>query len=87
MTLWTVLIRRRADVQPRWPGCRVIARRTAAGVIRTLIEADEAAIAAVRATPGVASVAVAEDGDELDDDGTVYEVSDGGQRWRVRRRG
>jgi len=87
MTLWTVLISRRADVRPRWPGCRVIARRTAVGVIHTLIEADEAAIAAVRATPGVAAVAVAEDGDEFDDDGTVYQVCDGGRRWRVRRSG
>jgi hypothetical protein len=49
--------------------------------------AAAAAIAAVRATPGVESVAVPRDGDEFDDDGTVYQVCDGGRRWRVRRSG
>ncbi len=81
MALWMV-VTGRAGVPLDWPDVRVIARSTSIGGIQALVEADEAAIAAVRADPGVASVEPAKDAHEHGDGGAIFEVHDGGQRYR-----
>jgi hypothetical protein len=87
MPYWIVRTASRDDVSPRWPGCQFVATFSKeVGSNHDLIEADEAAVAAVRTAPGVEAVEVAR-GDFVADDGTVYAVSDDGQQLRIRGRG
>jgi hypothetical protein len=88
MALWVVEIAPPSARWPEdwpapsdWPGCKIIAYRGHAGGDTLLIEADEAAIAQFRDRPGVSSVARAEDGWYVADDGMTYVVSGGGSGW------
>jgi len=73
MLMWVVRVDDHADVA--WSGCEVVdALLVALGPYRYLVQATEAAIAAVRAQPGVVSAVRASAGRFDADGGRIYWV-------------